>query len=126
MLWNLITVFLNCLFNKYTAVSNVEKIIFPYLKFEDTYKKSTGKNLDIQADTMIQCWIYVLANSSFDGLIPEALFFETLLLQKDKGQNAIIASSFVGAVKYIKNELLKNEKDINVFMVKPFVVTTQE
>ena len=75
---------------------------------------------------MIQCWIYVLANSSFDNLIPESLFFETLLLQKDKGQNAIIVSSFVGAVKYIKNELLKNEKDINVFMVKPFVVTTQE
>ena len=39
-----ITVFLNCLFNKYTAVSNVEKIIFPYLKFEDTYKKS-NKNI---------------------------------------------------------------------------------
>ena len=39
-----ITVFLNCLFNKYTAVSNVEKIIFPYLKIEDTYKKSS-KNI---------------------------------------------------------------------------------
>ena len=105
-------------------LAEINEQIFNEVK--DTYKKSTGKNLDIQADTMIQCWIYVLANSSFDGLIPEALFFETLLLQKDKGQNAIIASSFVGAVKYIKNELLKNEKDINVFMVKPFVVTTKE
>ena len=111
-------------FEKMNFLAEINEQIFNEVK--DTYKKSTGKNLDIQADTMIQCWIYVLANSSFDGLIPEALFFETLLLQKDKGQNAIIASSFVGAVKYIKNELLKNEKDINVFMVKPFVVTTQE
>ena len=111
-------------FEKMNFLAEINEQIFNEVK--DTYKKSTGKNLDIQADTMIQCWIYVLSNSSFDGLISESLFFETLLLQKDKGQNAIIASSFVGAVKYIKNELLKNEKDINVFMVKPFVVTTQE
>ena len=111
-------------FEKMNFLAEINEQIFNEVK--DTYKKATGKNLDIQADTMIQCWIYVLANSSFDNLIPESLFFETLLLQKDKGQNAIIASSFVGAVKYIKNELLKNEKDINVFMVKPFVVTTQE
>jgi len=111
-------------FEKMNFLAEINEQIFNEVK--DTYKKATGKNLDVQADTMIQCWIYVLANSSFDNLIPESLFFETLLLQKDKGQNAIIASSFVGAVKYIKNELLKNEKDINVFMVKPFVVTTQE
>ena len=111
-------------FEKMNFLAEINEQIFNEVK--DTYKKATGKNLDVQADTMIQCWIYVLANSSFDNLIPESLFFETLLLQKDKGQNAIIASSFVGAVKYIKNELLKNEKDINVFMVKPFIVTTQE
>jgi hypothetical protein len=111
-------------FEKMNFLAEINEQIFNEVK--DIYKKATAKNLDIQADTMIQCWIYVLANSSFDNLIPESLFFETLLLQKDKGQNAIIVSSFVGAVKYIKNELLKNEKDINVFMVKPFVVTTQE
>ena len=92
----------------------------------DTYKKATGKDLDIQADFMLSCWIYVLAHSGVDNLISEGLFFETLQVQIEKGQNEVIVSNFVLAVKYIKDELLKNEKDINVFMVKPFVVTTQE
>ena len=111
-------------FEKINFLVEINEQIFNEAK--DTYKKATGKNLDVQADTMLSCWIYVLTNSGFDNLIPESLFFETLQLQREKGQNAIIVSSFVGAVKYIKDELLKNEKDINVFMVKPFVVTTQE
>lgn len=111
-------------FEKINFLAEINEQIFNEAK--DTYKKATGKNLDVQADTMLSCWIYVLTNSGFDNLIPESLFFETLQLQREKGQNAIIVSSFVGAVKYIKDELLKNEKDINVFMVKPFVVTTQE
>ena len=43
-----------------------------------------------------------------------------------KGQDEVIVNSFIAAVNTIKNELLRNDKDINVFMVKPFVVTTQE
>ena len=82
--------------------------------------------LDIQADTMLSCWIYVLAHSGVDNLIAESLFLENLSVQIEKGQNEVIVSNFILAVKYIKDELLKNEKDINVFMVKPFVVTTQE
>ena len=75
---------------------------------------------------MLSCWIYVLAHSGVDNLISEGLFLETLQITIEKGQNEVIVSSFILAVKYIKDELLKNEKDINVFMVKPFVVTTQE
>ena len=92
----------------------------------DTYKKMTGKNLDVQAEFMISFWIYILANSGFDHLIAEALFFETLQIQVEKGADEVIVNHFITAVKYIKDELLKNEKDINVFMVKPFVVTTEE
>ena len=92
---------------------------------KDTYKKATGKELEIQADFMLSCWIYVLAHSGVDNLISEALFFETLLI-KEKGKDEFIVNNFVLAVKYIKDELLKNERDINVFMVKPFVVMTEE
>ena len=92
----------------------------------DTYKKATGKEVDIQADFMLSCWIYILAHSGVDNLISEGLFFETLQVQIEKGQNEVIVSNFILAVKYIKDELLKSDKDINVFMVKPFVVTTQE
>ena len=74
---------------------------------------------------MLSCWIYVLAHSGVDNLISEALFFETLLI-KEKGKDEFIVNNFVLAVKYIKDELLKNERDINVFMVKPFVVMTEE
>ena len=38
-----ITVFLNCLFNKYVTISNVEKIIFPYLKPIEINRKGNIK-----------------------------------------------------------------------------------
>ena len=38
-----VTVFLNCLFNKYVTVSNVEKIIFPYLKPIEIKRKISMK-----------------------------------------------------------------------------------
>jgi ribonuclease BN (tRNA processing enzyme) len=93
---------------------------------DDTYKKATGKELSKSADFMISFWMYILAHSGVDNLISEALFLETLNIQNEKGQDEVIANSFIAAVNTIKNELLRNEKDINVFMVKPFVVTTQE
>ena len=111
-------------FEKKNFLIEINNQIFNEIK--ETYKKATGKLLDIQADTMLSCWIYVLAHSGVDNLISEALFLENLQVQIEKGQNEVIVSNFILAVKYIKDELLKNEKDINVFMVKPFVVTTQE
>ena len=93
---------------------------------DDTYKKATGKELGKNADYMIGFWMYILAHSGVDNLISEALFLETLNIQNEKGQDEVIANSFIVAVNTLKNELLRNEKDINVFMVKPFVVTTQE
>ena len=71
-------------------------------------------------------WMHILANFQVDNLISEALFLETLKVQIEKGQDGVIVNSFIIAVNTIKNEMLRNEKDINVFMVKPFVVTTQE
>ena len=131
----------NCKFsgvNKNLANLSLYKTCFEKKKFlieindqilkeaNSTYKKATGKEIEIQADFMLSCWIYVLAHSGVDNLISEGLFLETLQITIEKGQNEVIVSSFILAVKYIKDELLKNEKDINVFMVKPFVVTTQE
>ena len=130
----------NCNFslvNKNLSKLNLYKTCFEKKKFlieindlilneaKETYKKATGKELEIQADFMLSCWIYVLAHSGVDNLISEALFFETLLI-KEKGKDEFIVNNFVLAVKYIKDELLKNERDINVFMVKPFVVMTEE
>ena len=93
---------------------------------DDTYKKATGKELSKSADFMISFWMYILTHSGIDNLISEALFLETLNIQYEKGQDEVIVNSFIAAVNTIKNELLRNDKDINVFMVKPFVVTTQE
>ena len=95
-------------------------------EFDETNKKETGKEFTKSADFMISIWMYILAHSEVDNLISEALFLETLNTQNEKGQDEVIANSFIAAVNTIKNELLRNEKDINVFMVKPFVVTTQE
>ena len=77
------------------------------------------------ADFMISFWMYILAHSGVDNLISEALFLETLNIQNEKGQDEIIANSFIAAVNTIKNELKKKKKNINVFMIKPFVVSTQ-
>ncbi len=95
-------------------------------EFDDNYKKETGKEFDKDADFMNIFWMHILANFQVDNLISEALFLETLKFQNEKGQDGVIVNSFIIAANTIKNEMLRNEKDINVFMVKPFVVTTQE
>ena len=90
------------------------------------YEKETGKNLDIQGDFMQSCWIYIIAHSGAKNLIAESLFFKLFQVKKGFGENDYIINAFVVAVEIIKNELLKKEKDINVYMVKPFIVETQE
>ena len=47
-------------------------------------------------------------------------------VKKGYGENDYIINAFVVAVELIRNELLKNENDINVYTVKPFIVETQE
>ena len=131
----------NCKFNsakKYLSNISLKKTYFEKKKFlteineqlikefDDNYKKETGKEFDKDADFMNIFWMHILANFQVDNLISEALFLETLKVQIEKGQDGVIVNSFIIAVNTIKNEMLRNEKDINVFMVKPFVVTTQE
>ena len=91
-----------------------------------TYEKETGKSLEIQGDFMQSCWIYIIAHSGAKNLIAESLFFKLFQVKKGIGENDYIINSFVVAVECIKNELLRSEKDINVYMVKPFIVETQE
>ena len=91
-----------------------------------TYEKETGKNLEIQGDFMTSCWVYVIAHSGAKNIIAESLFFKLFQVKRGFGENEYITSAFVVAVEYIKNELLRSEKDINVYMVKPFIVETQE
>ena len=91
-----------------------------------TYEKETGKSLEIQGDFMQSCWVYIIAHSGAKNLIAESLFFKLFQVKKGLGENDYIINSFVFAVEYIKNELLRSEKDINVYMVKPFIVETQE
>ena len=93
---------------------------------KQAYEKETGKNLEIQGDFMQSCWVYIIAHSGAKNLIAESLFFKLFQVKKGFGENDYIINSFVFAVEYIKNELLKNEKDINVYMVKPFIVETEE
>jgi hypothetical protein len=90
------------------------------------YEKETGKNLEIQGDFMQSCWVYIIAHSGVKNLIAESLFFKLFQVKKGYGENEYIINNFVVAVEIIKNELLRNEKDINVYMVKPFIVQTQE
>ena len=131
----------NCKFNsakKYLSNISLKKTYFEKMKFlteineqlikefDDNYKKETGKEFDKDADFMNIFWMHILANFQVDNLISEALFLETLKFQNEKGQDGVIVNSFIIAANTIKNEMLRNEKDINVFMVKPFVVTTQE
>ena len=91
-----------------------------------TYEKETGKNLDIQGDFILNFWVYIIAHSGAKNLIPESIFFKLFQVKRDFGEKGYIINSFVVAVESIRNELLKNEKDINVYMVKPFIVETQE
>ena len=91
-----------------------------------SYEKETGKNLEIQGDFMQSCWVYIIAHSGAKNLIAESIFFKLFQVKRGFGENDYIINSFVVAVEIIRNELLKNEKDINVYMVKPFIVETQE
>ena len=90
------------------------------------YEKETGKNLEIQGDFIQSCWVYIIAHSGAKNLIAESIFFKLFQVKKGFGENEYIINAFVVAVEFIKNELLKSEKDINVYMVKPFIVETQE
>ena len=61
-----IAVFLNCLFNKYVEISNVGKIIIPYLKIEETDKKlGINNKLDEMQKKMIKCASNANLNNNF-------------------------------------------------------------
>ena len=60
-----IAMFINCLFNKYTTISNVEKIIFPYLKFEDDRKKGRNKKVEDSSKKMKKCDSNTNLNNNF-------------------------------------------------------------
>ena len=91
-----------------------------------TYEKETGKNLETSGDFITSCWTYIIAHSGAKNLIAESIFFKLFQVKKGFGESDYIINSFVVAVEYIRNDLLKNEKDINVYMVTPFKVETQE
>ena len=91
-----------------------------------TYEKETGKNLEIAGDFMSSCWTYIIAHSGAKNLIAESIFFKLFQVKKGFGESDYIINSFVVAIEFIRNDLLKNEKDINVYMVTPFKVETQE
>ena len=91
-----------------------------------TYEKETGKNLEIAGDFMGSFWTYVIAHSGAKNLISESLFFKLFQIKKGFGENAYIINTFIFAVEYIRNELFKKEKDINIYMVKPFIVETEK
>ena len=91
-----------------------------------SYEKETGKNLEIQGDFIQSCWVYIIAHSGSKNLIAESIFFKLFQVKKGYGENDYIINAFVVAVELIRNELLKNENDINVYTVKPFIVETQE
>ena len=66
-----VAVFLNCLFNKYKAISNVEKIIFPFLKFEEINGKvGTNKKLDELSKKMKKVESNTNLYNNFDINIP--------------------------------------------------------
>jgi hypothetical protein len=71
-------------------------------------------------------WTYVIAHSGAKNLISESLFFKLFQIKKGFGENAYIINTFIFAVEYIRNELFKKEKDINIYMVKPFIVETEK
>jgi hypothetical protein len=92
---------------------------------KNAYEKETGKQFDTSADFFNSCWIYILARAGVKNLIAECLFFKLFKVKKGYDQNDFIISNFIFAVEYLRKELLKGEKDINVYMVKPFDVETQ-
>ena len=64
-------VFLNCLFNKYKAVSNVEKIIFPFLKFDEINGKvDLNKKFNELPKKMDKVGTNTNLNNKFDMNIP--------------------------------------------------------
>ena len=61
-----VAMFINCLFNKYVTISNVEKIIFPYLKCEDNRKNSRNKKIETLSKKMKKCDSNTNLNNNYD------------------------------------------------------------
>ena len=61
-----VAMFINCLFNKYVTISNVEKIIFPYLKCEDNRKNSRNMKIETLSKKMKKCDSNTNLNNNYD------------------------------------------------------------
>jgi len=61
-----VAMFINCLFNKYVTISNVEKIIFPYLKCEYNRKNSRNMKIETLSKKMKKCDSNTNLNNNYD------------------------------------------------------------
>ena len=105
-----IAMFINCLFNKYTTISNVEKIIFPYLKFEDDRKKGRNKKVE-SSKNMKKCDSNTNLNNNFYMNSPTSEIKTTSNIKDD----ACINDSISNKNKNNETQIISKEEETKTY-----------
>jgi len=107
-----ITVFLNCLFNKYTAISNVEKIIFPYLRLEEANGNAEiNKKLDELPKKMKKCDSNTNLNNNYNLNSPSSEIKTT----SNNNDEACINETISNKYKNNETQIISKEDELRTY-----------
>ena len=107
-----IAVFLNCLFNKYTAISNVEKIIFPYLRLEEANGNAEiNKKLDELPKKMKKCDSNTNLNNNYNLNSPSSEIKTT----SNNNDEACINETISNKYKNNETQIISKEDELRTY-----------
>jgi len=102
------------IFEKTNSLLEINSIMMEEVK--NVYANENGKKLEIQGDSLLGCWTYILAHyiQIYDAssIYLDYLFFKYFKIGKGFKENDYIVQSFVGSMELLQNELLNSEKTI--------------
>lgn len=135
---------LNCTFNEtFESFENLKNLKTSYEKSNSLiqineimikeaktiYEDENEKKFEIQGDTLLGCWTYILAQymhkHGVNFIYMEYLFFKYFKIGKGYEQNDYIIQNFVTSMEILQKELLKDDNSIEQKQkpsTKPFKV----
>ena len=107
-----IAMFINCLFNKYTTISNVEKIIFPYLRLEEANGNAEiNKKLDELPKKMKKCDSNTNLNNNYNINSPTSEIKTT----SNNNDEACINETISNKYKNNETQIISKEDELRTY-----------
>ena len=111
-------------FEKANCFKEINSIMVKEIK--TIYEKEKRKKLEIQGDSLISFWTYILAHyiqkNDINNLFFDFLFLKYFYINKGKEEGCII-NAFILSMEVLQNELLYKEKDVELkTTIKPIKI----